>query len=278
MPATLERSRLGLDDPAKFRTIRRVAVLDAHETLLKTIYDPAAISPANPGGKVKRALAADAADLAVLAHNANARVQAGSPPVLQLGHTPQEDLPELDWPRHVGFASNFRVEPLAGIPALYADLSYLASEFDEAATFPRLSVERVGWMTPETHQIDRIALLRRRPDRDLPAVPYGHGSKPLPRILYSKEIDLPAPVVAASGAHEERQRLVALMARFGLTPEQARRRIAGEARERANYARDAAAAYRVPAPTPDRAALIDWCSRMGITNLEDGRRRFEAGR
>jgi hypothetical protein len=158
-PAT-ESARAG------WKTIRRVALFDAHPPIPKVVRTP-------DGRTEKLAVGCSEDDLQEMAENSNARVARGAPPVLQIGHTRFDDLPEQDLPKVVGRAVNFTVGDLDGTPCLFADLNVLAAHYEDASTYPWLSIERIGWDVPGKQSVRGIALLRREPERDLPAVAYG---------------------------------------------------------------------------------------------------------
>ena len=258
-----------LADPAKFRTIRRVPVLDAHEPIKKKVFDPSAISEANPKGLVDRVLTVDEADLEVLAANSNRRASEGNPPSLQLGHTPLEDRPEQFQPKHVGFAANYCVEKINGAPHLVADLHYLAGQYDEAETYPRISVERVGYDDPARHHIGAVALIRREPERHLPAVGYGSAS-PLARVCYSRAVASPTL------GEPERQDLVDFGAKHGITDlAKARERYQAERiRLRANYAAAQAPTGGYPSDPTIRAAIRAYAEKHGIDSIAEASRRY----
>jgi hypothetical protein len=189
-PSAPPRSKalVGQDDPSgRYKIMKRVAILDAHEPIEKTCFDPKAVSRTNPRGIVKRMLCAEPSDLRTLARNVNRAIESGRFPVLQLGHTPLDnDIPEAWQPKPVCLTTNYQVGDLDGTPCLFADLCYLRSEADEAQSYPNLSVERVGFDDLSTHSIGAVALLRREPERKLPMATFAASGK-LARCCYSRE-------------------------------------------------------------------------------------------
>jgi hypothetical protein len=156
----------------QYVTVKSVPILDAHDD------DP-------ERGVVDERL------LKLLAANSNRLVESGNPPALILGHTrPKETreverngvkarivgVRETDQPPIIGHASGFRVASYAGRPCLHADFHYRAKDAEYARTFPYRSVERLeppkGVRDPSSHAVDRIALLRTPPQRDLGIVRY----------------------------------------------------------------------------------------------------------
>lgn len=183
-----------LDDPERFHTIRRVPILDVHD-------DP-------EHGKVDEPL------LRLIAKNSNDLVRRGHFPALILGHTrSKEEHDELEQPPVVGYATSFHLANFNGIPCLHADFHYRHEDHEYASTFPFRSVERLspnpeaGNDDPASHCIDRIALLRTPPRRDLgvlKAAHYEQSARSLVRIRYAR--DLPAieakPFSCACEAHK----------------------------------------------------------------------------
>jgi hypothetical protein len=161
-----------LDDPGQFVTIRGVPLLDAHDHPEK--------------GNVDERL------LRLLALNSNARSASGNPPAVIAGHTRRKvsmvvvrpdgsriELPgssEEQQPPVLGFVTGFRVEPYQGRPCIHADLRIRKEHADTAKSYPFRSVERVqpqeGDRDETQHFIDRVALLRSPPERDLGIVRY----------------------------------------------------------------------------------------------------------
>lgn len=160
-----------LEDAGRFVTVRKVPLLDVHD-------DP-------EHGPV------DGPMLHRLAANTNAMVARGNYPPLVLGHTrhkttvifyhgdkklvrPGAD--ELNQPPVVGHTSGYHVADYDGRPCLYCDFHVHRDDAAYARKFPYRSVER---LTPEGpdgdpahHTIDRIALLRTMPRRDLGVLHY----------------------------------------------------------------------------------------------------------
>jgi len=156
-----------LDDPGRFFRVSKVPILDAHD-------DP-------EKGRVDERL------LHLLARTSNARVSAGDPAAVILGHTKRKQslviirpdgsqvvLPgsdELDQPPILGYSRNFTVEPFRGRPCLHADFFIHNEHADHARSLPYRSVERLeprdGDNDISGHVVKRIALLRTPPERDL---------------------------------------------------------------------------------------------------------------
>jgi hypothetical protein len=280
MPATATASpsavdRLGLDDPAKFKTISRVPILDTHEPIEKTCYDPLEVSPTNPKGLVKRKLRVTRQDLEELARNSGRAVAIGRPPALQIGHSPLDDRPEQFQPKPVGLTSNYQVGDLDGEPVLYADFHLRADQYDEASGYPNISIERVDWRDPEAHRVGAVALLRRDPERPMPMVPYSEASRPA-RVLYSKErplysVDEPLPgeVVRYATIHG-----------ISSVVEARRRLLQDKSGYRANYAREHSLAVvhdaEVAAARPRGASrFVDWATRHPGDDIKVLRQKYE---
>jgi hypothetical protein len=152
-----------LDDAARFVTVRGVPVLDSHDD-------------DDERGVV------DVAMLNRIAKNSNKRAEGGDPPGIILGHSKRKQTvivvrpdgsktvhPSSDeehQPLVVGYSSRHVVKPYKGVPTLHADFHIHKEHSDKAKTFPWRSVERVE---PGDY-IDRIALLRTPPQRDLGTV------------------------------------------------------------------------------------------------------------
>jgi hypothetical protein len=291
MPATLAAvpppsrhspDTLGLGDPSRFRTIRHVPVLDQHEPIEKTCYDPAVVSPSNPRGLVKRMLEVDRDDLATIARNSNSRAVAGRPSVLQLGHTPiDKDKPESYLPAAVGFATNYSVEDLNGVPHLFADLHCRVDQYDTAMSFPGLSVERVGWDDPETHEISAIALIRRRPERDLPSVPYEASTRGLCMVLYSRERPSPSTIAANERRTGDDAALVEFAVRNAIFDRALARREFNllDRDARANYAKDSSPTPVIgTSPEPSPQELAAFAASIGCFDPSVVRQRFAVAR
>lgn len=156
-----------LDDLDQFVTVRRVPVLDAHAD------DP-------ERGPVSADL------LATIAERSNARAARGDFPALILGHTrPKRDREEIEQPPVVGYASGFHVADYQGRPCLHCDFHVHARDAAYAKTFPFRSVERLD--SPDDF-VDRIALLRTPPQRDLGALHYARADdgQPVRRLIYGR--------------------------------------------------------------------------------------------
>jgi hypothetical protein len=205
MPATMltspppnRRAPDALGDPTRYRTIPGIPLLDTHEPIRKRVNDPKAVTRDNPYGITEAMLTCDENDLEAIARNANASVAAGRPPAIQIGHTPEEDRPEVYWPKPVGRLTNHRVCRVNGKPWLCADMHFRVDRLDEVSDYPNLSVERIGMDEPGEQSIRSVALLRRRPERDVPLVPYAAEPTTKLSVCYSREV--PAPVRGPQGA------------------------------------------------------------------------------
>jgi hypothetical protein len=218
---------LRLDDAHLYKQVEGVPIMTAHEPISKRVRDPSAVTKANPSGLVEKMLECDEDDLRTAAENSNKMVAMGRPPVLQIGHTPLEDGPEDSFPKPVGLVANFRVDKLDGKPALFADIYYRAGHGEEASTYPNISVERTNWQDPASHAISAVALLRRRPELDLPRVPamaaYTRGPARTSLVCYGRAMPVPAssPAPAVVTAAKDRQERIDLMGRFGVDHKQA---------------------------------------------------------
>jgi hypothetical protein len=187
MPATCcQRSPLisqaDLDDGDKYLTIANVPVLDEHRDAER--------------GNVDTAL------LHRLHRNTAARTARGDFSPISLGHyvarstshpititrpdgtkvKVEADSEELV-PKPVGFASGWHIANFRGRPTLHAHFHIRRDLYSEASEFPYRSVERI----PGEEFIDRIALLRRPPARDMGAVMYSKRENQDLRICYSRD-------------------------------------------------------------------------------------------
>lgn len=266
---------LGLADPARYRLIRRQPLLDAHSPIPKLVFDPAAVSAENPRGLVRRMIGATLEDLEIMATNGNRRAMAGDLRSAQLGHAPLTEVSEGELPKAVGFVANYAVGELAGRPCLFGDLAIATQHYAEASSYPRLSIERVGFDDPGRQAVEAVALIRRRPERDLGVVAYSAtGPAELTRVHYSRDVGS-APFVAireapAERTRRERQAKIDAIGR-AMAPGEAGRRVAE---------REALELRRRQGPTPspaERTALIDWCARKNIRDLSEGKRRRAGG-
>lgn len=179
-----------LEDPEKFTAVRRVPLLDVHD-------DPET-------GRVDHSL------LRLLAKNCNDRVAQGNFPSVILGHTKMrpverdgemvqaKDDDEQRQPPPVGYAVGFHVGDFQGRPCLYADLHIQNGDLEYSRTFPHRSVERIdpapGVENPDPADnfIDRIALLRTPPRRDLGILHYAASDRSLRRTRYARDFSSPS--------------------------------------------------------------------------------------
>ena len=298
-----------LSNPAKFRTLRRVPVFDAHPPVPKMCVSPSQITATNPRGLVQIEKGASQADLESLARNSNARARSGRLTTIQLGHTRAWDVPEHEQPKAVGFAHNFEVGEHEGKPHLFADLSYRASEYGEAQTYPRCSIHWSLWNDPSQQYVGHLAVLRSEPGRDLPLIQYRddglevslagpaklvHSAPAAPTVAISAErqakIDArirelcsapPAAPVAPPTLHEQ-------VARSAGVIEFARKnsiKNPAEARKRFDQAvlAGSAGSYSAGPPIPDPRALaieaesravVAFCTKRHIRDIVEGRRLF----
>lgn len=171
--------------------VGKYAVFDEHE------LPP---TPTRKGVKV------DAIRLQRIADNSNRRVKetekTGIPSVI--GHTDDEK-PESEQPKIVGFWKDFTVEPLfnTGRKALWANHYVYKSKLDEVRNYPRRSVE--FWANRD--EIDPISLLgATTPERDLGLMLYEKTDDDKP-YYYSLENSLMADETKSEGP--EMDKLVA---------------------------------------------------------------------
>ncbi len=165
-----------LHDPARFKTMAHIPLLDEHSD-----PDKGTITP-----KI----------LETIARNSNALNDSGDHPALQIGHTSRKvtivvvrpdgskivlpATPEHAQPDVVGYLSHFTVEPYNGKHCLYGDYHVHHEHADKVKQFPWRSVERVA--PPEDgnddgedsdkHVVDRVALLKSPPERSLGIISY----------------------------------------------------------------------------------------------------------
>jgi hypothetical protein len=239
-------------NPSRFRVLKRIALIDQHEAIEKQVYDPSAVSAANPDGLVKRMLTVTPEDLATLARNANASAAKGRPPVLQLGHTPMDDRPEIYQPKCVGHTANYSVADLGGVPCLFADLYCREDEADEAASYPNLSIERINFDDKTHHAVGAVALIRRQPERELPMVQFQTTTGKRSLVCYSKD----RPVYSADEPLPGE--LVAYSAKIScFTPSEVRRRLLLDSGFRANYAKEHASRVAYSAEVASRPVDVE---------------------
>lgn len=155
-----------LDDPEQFITLRQIPILDEHDD------DP-------ERGVVDEEM------LQRIARNSNARVSQGDPAALILGHTRSKKYAEeVEQAPVVGFASAFHVAPYRGKSCLYADFHFRKQDHSYARSFPFRSVERLD---SPIDVVDRIALLRTPPQRDLGIIKYELDQQHVNRICYARD-------------------------------------------------------------------------------------------
>ena len=168
-----------LDDPAKFRRVARVPILDVHDHDEK--------------GNVDLDL------LRLLAGNTNRRCDRGDLVAVTIGHT-REDAREQDQPPFVGYAKGLAVGEFRDEPCLFADLYLRAEDADEALRYPHRSIERVRSPDPDQNYIDYVCLLRRPPERSLGLLTYsrtlGQGCSV---VRYGRDAAAPPRADAAPG-------------------------------------------------------------------------------
>jgi hypothetical protein len=251
-------SSLGMGDPSRFFTLYRVPIFGTHPPKVKTVRDKDQADKDHPDGVFQKVMTCTREDLENLARNSNRRAETGRPATLQIGHTVlKDDLPEKERPMAVGLVNNFAVDDLDGQPHLFADLHYRREHHDQAVTFPRLSVERSAWADPRIHAVSAVALIRRKPDLDLPFVPYQAES---PDQLVCYGADLPSPIARRSGAVTLQTWL-----RDTNLPDTPRNRRQFELVQQAIKANpddhfEAFARLR----SADRTAFLTWCGRKGL--------------
>jgi hypothetical protein len=134
-------------NPAKFVRVASLPVFDEHRHRTK----------GNVGLR----------DLQLLVKNTNDRVAIGHPPILLVGHTCDDDLPEDRQPVSVGVALDFRLGQHDGRHAILCDFLVQRDRLRFASSFPYRSIERIVSDDPKWNVIPAIALLRREPDRKL---------------------------------------------------------------------------------------------------------------
>ena len=153
-----------LDDPARYRRIPAVPLLDVHA-------DPSR-------GDV------DAATLHRLAANSNRQAEAGHYTALLPGH-PRDDVPEHEKPAPLGFVRGYSVGTFDGRACLMGDTYIDCQKLDYAMTFPYRSVGRVIGPGPGDDVIDHVSLLRHSAARPLGIVTYSRpeGVGPDARVV-----------------------------------------------------------------------------------------------
>lgn len=171
-----------LDDPRRFTTIPGVPILDIHRDEKRGTIDPTTLDR--------------------ILRNTTALTARGDFPVLSLGHLipranphgmtiehPDGESIRIDrdseeaQPKPVGYASRWRIGLFKGRPTLHCDYHIHNHLYDEARDYPFRSAERLKG--PE--YIDRVALLRRPPERDLGAIDYSRFGPPGERVLYARD-------------------------------------------------------------------------------------------
>ena len=268
--ARAHADRLGLGDPARFVTIPRVPILDAHRPIKKTVKALGAVSPDNPDGLVEMMLTCEPGELEDAARNSNRRAAAGRPAILQIGHTQFEDRPEAFHPKAIGFADNFAVGDMDGVPHLFADVHYRREFREDVLTHPRLSVERAAWVDPDQHTITAVALIRRPPERDLPHVPYQAETPPATLCCYARSFPLPGgrPAGAKTRADADRQKRIDMLCCFNITAAEARMHV-----ERGT-APDHSRRHVPPPPPPRPGEVVAYALRHSIFDAAWARADF----
>jgi hypothetical protein len=193
-----------LQDQNQFTTIRHVPILDENQ-------DP-------EHGEVDEPLHR------LIPNNTHDRFAEGKFPTISLGHTrskqtvvvvkdgKQHVFPATEedaQPPIVGYASHFDVAPYAGRPCLHAAFHVHKDYAEKVRGFPFRSVERLA-PNPEkqmsagerqaAHAVDRIALLKTPPRRDLGVLRYERDPSQLVRHCYSRS-DWPS-LGACSQSHD----------------------------------------------------------------------------
>jgi hypothetical protein len=148
------------DNESLWVIVRDVPVFDEHRETAQKAAD---------GNEVWPAEDFDRDELEAYARSMNARDKAGTPAPITIGHT-TSDPNEKHQPEIVGYARDFKVGRFGPKNRLgiLATFYYHRDKYDEAKTFPRVSVER--WRQGKV--FDPIALLRRTPQRDLGVISY----------------------------------------------------------------------------------------------------------
>lgn len=240
----------------RFRVVRRVPLFDEHPPVEKSVR--------TPGGTAKLSVGCTASDLAEMASNANIGAANNRPPLVQIGHSSFEDVPEPQWPRTVGRTSNHVIGDFEGRPCLFGDLHILASEYDNAATYPRASIERVGWDRPGRQTIRAVALIRRDPERDLGIINYQRER----RLCYSKERTMNLAQITPTLADPAlRKRVVDHAVRKGLTASESLAEIRAESSpdwtaRPVTYSKESPVPY--PSDPAVRAKCREFAERHGI--------------
>jgi hypothetical protein len=244
--AAAHLASLGLNDPSRYVTLRQMPIFDAHQPIKKKVHDPSAVSPENPDGLVWMPMGVSPDDLKIIAANTNRAIETGRLPLLKIGHTPLEQRPEHWQPKPIGMTSNYSVCLRDGHPWLCCDLHYRRDLLTpEVASFPNISVERIGMDDPALNAIRAVSLLRREPERPVPFIPYAAEPSTLGLLAcYGRDVPAPSPYAEPSTAE---------MFEFALRsrcfdPLNVRRRLLNDKSYRTNYAAENAARLARSAP------------------------------
>lgn len=182
MSQRFQRLLSELRDSGKYVRIRDVSVFDEHSETYYVDGDGRPCLKGDPGAK-KVVRKFGRKELEQIAARCNARDQKGSLSPLTFGHTKPavenadgstEPADERKQPKPRGYAATWKVvfDPEEKKHLLKTDFHISRSEYPEAKTYPRVSVE----LWPKQGVIDPIALLRRTPQRDLGQWTYAAAS------------------------------------------------------------------------------------------------------
>jgi hypothetical protein len=185
MPDATTRAMAKFDDPSLWVVDHDIPLFDAHTEPIKD-------ADGNPTGKT---ITFDKALLEQYALNMNLRDEAGTPAAITIGHT-TDDPNEKNQPEIVGYARGFYVAPFGPkgkLGILASKFYYFKDRYEEAKTYPRVSVERWGG---KSKIMDPIALLRRTPALNVgvrmskgTGVRYNFAGEP--RVRYAMEVGMP---------------------------------------------------------------------------------------
>lgn len=194
MSQRLARILSHLRDSGKYVRVPGVNIFDEHEEVYYVDSDKRPCRQDAPNAK-RMVRTFDKKALASIAQACNKRDLTGSLAPITYGHTisPGEDsdgnaipIPESNQPPPRGYAATYGVgyDPDLKKHYLRTDFYIRKQDYDEAETYPRVSVE----LWPKHGIIDPIALLRRTPQQDVGQWTYGKGGD---RVLrYSKEFQM----------------------------------------------------------------------------------------
>lgn len=125
-----------------------------------------------------------------IAERCNKRDAGGTLAPLAIGHTVPGEPDETKQPIGIGFGKNYKVkfDKRLNRYALKTDFYVRKEEYDEAKTFPRVSIE----LWKSRGDIDPICLIRRTPRRDIGQWIYSNDSQDAV-FRYSMEFNMTAP-------------------------------------------------------------------------------------